>query len=48
MNKGDRGITFPGMGMEKFDELVNLPPAQSPFDPDHLLIDSVVNQDRCP
>ena len=40
MNKGDRGITFPGMCMEKFNELENLPPAQSPFDPDHLLIDS--------
>ena len=40
MNKGDRGITFPGMDLEKFNELVNHPPAQSPFDPDHLLIDS--------
>ena len=40
MNRGDRGITFPAMSMEKFNELVNLPPAQSPFDPDHLLIDS--------
>ena len=40
MNRGDRGISFPAMSMEKFNELVNLPPAQSPFDPDHLLIDS--------
>ena len=40
MNKGDRGISFPAMTMEQFNDLVNLPPAQSPFDPDHLLIDS--------
>ena len=40
MNQGDRGITFPAMDMKTFRELVNLPPAQSPFDPDHLLIDS--------
>ena len=39
MNRGDRGITFPAMSMEQFNDLVNLPPAQSPFDPDHLLID---------
>ena len=40
MNKGDRGILFPAMTLEQFNDLVNLPPAQSPFDPDHLLIDS--------
>ena len=40
MNKGDRGITFPAMDMKTFNELVNLPPAQSPFDPDHILNDS--------
>ena len=40
MNRGDRGITLPAMDMKTFRELVNLPPAQSPFDPDHLLIDS--------
>ena len=40
MNTGDRGITFPAMDMMTFKELVNLPPAQSPFDPDHLLIGS--------
>ena len=39
MNKGDRGITFPAMDMSTFRELKNLSPAQSPFDPDHLLID---------
>ena len=40
MNQGDRGITYPAMDMKTFRELVHLPPAQSPFDPDHLLIDS--------
>ena len=40
MNKGDRGITFPAMDMSAFRELVNLPPAQSPFDLDLILIDS--------
>ena len=40
MNKGDRGITFPAMSMKQFNDLVNLPPAQSPFDPDNVLIDS--------
>ena len=40
MNQGDRGITFPAMDMKTFRELVHLPPTQSPFDPDHLLIDS--------
>ena len=39
-SKGDRGITFPAMDMKTFRELVTFPPAQSPFDPDHLLIDS--------
>ena len=28
------------MSMEKLNDLVNLPPSQSPFHPDHLLIDS--------
>ena len=40
MNEGDRGITIPAMDMSAFRELVNLPSAQSPFDPDHILIDS--------
>ena len=40
MNKGDRGITFPAMSMKQFNDLVNLPPAQSPFDPDKILIAS--------
>ena len=40
MNRGDRGITFPAISMEQFNDLVNLPPAQSPFDPDNILIDS--------
>ena len=40
MNKGDRGISFPAMSMKQFNELVNLPPAQSPFDPDNIFIDS--------
>ena len=40
MNQGDRGITFPAMDMKTFRELVHLPPAQSLFKPDHLLIDS--------
>ena len=40
MNKGERGITFPAMDMKIFKEMVNLPPAQSPFDPDNILIDS--------
>ena len=40
MNKGDKGIIFPAMSMKQFNELVNLPPAQSPFDPDNILIDS--------
>ena len=26
--------------MERFNDMVNLPPAQSPFDPDNSLIDS--------
>ena len=39
MNKGDRGITFPAMDMKTLNETVNLPPAQSPFDPDNILID---------
>ena len=34
------GISFPAMSMKQFYELVNLPPAQSPFDPDNILIDS--------
>ena len=40
MNRGDSGITFLAMSMEQFNELVNLPPDQSPFDPDNILIDS--------
>ena len=40
MNNGERGITFPAMDMKPFNEMVNLPPAQSPFDPDNILIDS--------
>ena len=40
MNKGDRGITFPDMDMKMFNDMVNLPPAQSPLDPDNILIDS--------
>ena len=40
MNQGDMGITFPAMDMKTFRALVNLPRAQSPFDPDHPLIDS--------
>ena len=40
MNKADRGITMPSMDMSAFRPLVNLPPTQSPFDPDHLLIES--------
>ena len=43
MNKGDRGITIPAMDMSAFRELGNLPLAQSPFDPDHILIDSGSN-----
>ena len=40
MNMRDRGITFPAMSMKQFNDLVNLPPSQSPFDPDNILIDS--------
>ena len=40
MNRGDRGITFPAISKKKFNDLVNLPPAESPFDPDNILIDS--------
>ena len=40
MNKGDRGITFLAMRMKTSNEMVNLPPAQSLFDPDNMLIDS--------
>ena len=36
MNKGDRGIKFPAMDMKTFNEMVNLPPARSPFDPDNI------------
>ena len=40
MNKGDCGITFPSMHMKSFNKIVNtLPPAQSPCDPDNILID---------
>ena len=41
MNQGNRGITVASIDMKTFNEMVNtLPSAQSPFDPDNILIDS--------